>query len=222
MALYQALVDTQNRPAYCSSEQAGIRRYTDVIVQSDLGETFAKVLEPRGFLKTYIPHHLILSILRVATPEDQKRRERHRKVEKEAFSFCQDRATALKVDLKLVQVNMFFDESRMMFLYTAESRVDFRELVRELAHRYQMRIEMRQVGVRDEAKLRGGYGHCGRPLCCTSHLRQFYPITVKMAKEQDLSLNPAKISGLCGRLMCCLRYECPSRLRHSKPIVAEE
>ena len=85
-----------------------------------------------------------------------------------------------------------------------------------------MRIEMRQFGVRDEAKLRGGYGHCGRPLCCTAHLRQFYPITVKMAKEQDLSLNPAKISGLCGRLMCCLRYECPSRLRHSKQTLPEE
>jgi len=214
--LYQVQLESQSRPMYSSYQKAGLRRGTHVIVRQENGECYGMILDARSFAQGCIPHHLVLPILRVASEDDRKTRERHVSLEKEAFRHCQDRADQLKLNMKLVDVNMTFDESRLTYLYTAESRVAFRELVRELAHRYRIRIEMRQVGVRDEAKLRGGYGHCGRPLCCTAHLRQFYPITVKMAKEQELSLNPSKISGLCGRLMCCLRYECPSRLKHSR------
>lgn len=222
MALYQIQSESQNRPIYASWDTPVLKRRTPVILQWDGVEVYGEVLDVCPFLQTLVPGHQIHRITRPAGDEDQKRRVRHRQLEKEAFTTCRDWAQKFKLALKLVQVSMLFDETRLVFFYTAEERVDFRELVRELAHRFRIRIEMRQIGVRDEAKLRGGYGHCGRPLCCASHLRQFYPIGVKMAKDQGLSLNPAKISGLCGRLMCCLRYECPSRLKHAPPPVAEE
>jgi cell fate regulator YaaT (PSP1 superfamily) len=114
-----------------------------------------------------------------------------------------------------------FDESKLLFFYTADNKVDFRELVRILAQRFHTRVEMRQVGVRDEARLRGGFGHCGQMLCCARHLRQFHPVTIRMAKDQGLSLNPAKISGLCGRLMCCLRYEASPRPKDAAPPAGE-
>ena len=222
MALYQIQPDSQSRCIYASYEGSNLRRGALVIYQGDPGESFGEVLELRGFVQPCVPNHLISRIVRPASDDDQKRRQRHKLIEKEAFSTCKDWAKNMKLDLKLVQVVMLFDESRLVFLYTAEDRVDFRELVKDLAHKYKMRIEMRQIGVRDEAKLHGGYGHCGRPLCCSSHLRQFYPISVKMAKDQNLSLNPTKISGLCGRLMCCLRYESPSRQKHLPPVQSEE
>ena len=222
MALYQVQTDAQNRPIYASWENPSLKRRTPVILLGDGTELYGEVLDLCSFVQEHLPPHQVLRIARPAGEEDQKKRVRHRHVEKEAFLACRDWAHKFKLDLKLVQVAMLFDESRLVFFYTAEERVDFRELVRELAHRFRIRIEMRQIGVRDEAKLCGGYGHCGRPLCCSSHLRQFYPIGVKMAKDQGLSLNPAKISGLCGRLMCCLRYECPSRLKHAPPAPAEE
>lgn len=222
MALYQVQPESQNRPVYASWDAAALRRRTPVILLTDGAESYAEVLDLCTMLHPYLPSHQVQRIARAAGEEDQKKRARHRAVEKEAFGACRDWAQKFKLDMKLVQVSHLFDESRLLFFYTAEERVDFRELVRELAHRFRIRIEMRQIGVRDEAKLRGGYGHCGRPLCCSSHLRQFYPIGVKMAKDQGLSLNPAKISGLCGRLMCCLRYECPSRVKHAPPAPAEE
>ncbi len=211
MTLYQVQLDSQARSAYAQWDGPNLHRATPCIVQTEAGETFGKVLEARGFVQPCIASQQVLRFVRVASEDDQKRRTRHRQVERDAFIYCRDQARTLALDMKLIQVHMYFDESRLLFIYSSEGRVDFRELVRDLAHRFHMRIEMRQVGVRDEAKLLGGYGHCGRPLCCTGHLQQFYPITIRMAKDQGLSLNPAKISGRCGRLMCCLRYECPAR-----------
>jgi cell fate regulator YaaT (PSP1 superfamily) len=211
MTLYQVQIDSQSRSVYASWDGPTLTRQTSCIVQTESGETYGQVLEARNFLQPMASPGQILRLLRLAGEEDHRKRQKHRQVEREAFIYCRDQARVLNLEMKLVQAHLLFDESRLVFIYTSENRVDFRELVRDLAHRFHMRIEMRQVGVRDEARMLGGYGHCGRPLCCSSYLQQFYPITIRMAKEQGLSLNPAKISGRCGRLMCCLRYECPSK-----------
>ncbi len=149
-------------------------------------------------------------VVRHATRDDVAMRLRHEYREREAYQFCGLKIREHGLSMKLTRVEQAFDGSRIIFFYTAEERVDFRELVRELAAHFRMRIEMRQIGVRDEAKMLGGYGPCGRPLCCTSWLTSFDPVTIKMAKQQNLSLNPSRLSGMCGRLKCCLRYEIPN------------
>ena len=217
MTLYQVQIDSQSRPVYASWDGPALMRQSPCIVQTEVGETYGQVLEARSFIQPMAGPNQVLRLLRVAGEEDGKKRQRHRQVEREAFIYCRDQARAANLEMKLVQAHYYFDESRLLFIYTSEGRVDFRELVRDLAHRFHMRIEMRQVGVRDEARLLGGYGHCGRPLCCSGYLQQFYPITIRMAKDQGLSLNPAKISGRCGRLMCCLRYECPAKKGNPPP-----
>src|SRR5262249_56657876 len=136
-------------------------------------------------------------------------RLKHQHREREAFRIAVLKVRERGLGMKLARVEQAFDGSKLIFYFTADGRVDFRELVRELASEFRTRIEMRQIGVRDEAKLIGGYGTCGRPLCCTTFLQSFEPVSIKMAKQQELSLNPAKLSGLCGRLKCCLRYELP-------------
>ena len=146
-------------------------------------------------------------VIRAALAEDVQRAEMNAQKEKEAFPICQERIRAHKLDMKLVDVEYTFDNSKIIFYFTADGRVDFRELVKDLASIFKMRIELRQIGVRDEAKMLGGLGACGRPICCAAFLGDFQPLSIKMAKEQNLSLNPVKISGQCGRLMCCLRYE---------------
>ncbi|NLP18078.1 MAG: stage 0 sporulation family protein [Firmicutes bacterium] len=146
-------------------------------------------------------------VLRLATSADEKQVEENRKKEEKAFEICLDKIAAHKLPMKLIDVEYNFDNSKIIFYFTADGRVDFRELVRDLAAIFKTRIELRQIGVRDEAKMLGGLGPCGRTLCCCSFLGDFTPVSIRMAKEQNLSLNPAKISGLCGRLMCCLRYE---------------
>jgi cell fate regulator YaaT (PSP1 superfamily) len=146
-------------------------------------------------------------VIRLATDEDLMLRRRQQQREQEAYRIGLMKVRERGLAMKLARVEQLYDGSRLVFYFTAEGRVDFRELVRELAAEFHSRIEMRQIGVRDEAKMLGGYGSCGRPLCCTTWLRAFEPISIKMAKIQDLSLNPAKLSGLCGRLKCCLRYE---------------
>ena len=148
-------------------------------------------------------------VVRRATRDDVLTRLRHEQREQEAQRICLLKIRERGLAMKLAKVEQLFDGSRLIFYYTAEGRVDFRELVRDLAAHFRTRIEMRQIGVRDEAKLIGGYGTCGRPLCCTTFLTSFEPVSIKMAKQQDLSLNPSKLSGLCGRLKCCLRYELP-------------
>jgi cell fate regulator YaaT (PSP1 superfamily) len=149
-------------------------------------------------------------VVRVATREDLVARLKHEHREREAMRIATLKIRERGLGMKLTRVEQLFDGSRLVFYFTAESRVDFRELVKELAGEFRTRIEMRQIGVRDEAKMLGGYGTCGRPLCCTTFLNGFEPISIKMAKQQDLSLNPSKLSGLCGRLKCCLRYELPN------------
>ncbi len=147
------------------------------------------------------------SVIRVATPEDFKQIEKNKVREKEAFDICLKKIIQYGLNMSLVEVECTFDNSKLLFYFTSDNRVDFRELVKDLASVFRTRIELRQIGVRDEAKMLGGLGICGRPFCCASFLGEFQPVSIKMAKEQGLSLNPTKISGTCGRLMCCLKYE---------------
>lgn len=146
-------------------------------------------------------------VLRAATKEDKRKQEENRAKEKKAFRVCLDKINENKLDMKLVDVEYAFDNNKILFYFTADGRVDFRELVKDLASVFRTRIELRQIGVRDEAKMLGGLGICGRVFCCNTFLGEFQPVSIKMAKEQGLSLNPTKISGTCGRLMCCLKYE---------------
>lgn len=147
------------------------------------------------------------TVLRKATADDYKRYETNKAKEKEAFTVCLDKIRAHGLDMKLIEAEYTFDNNKLVFYFSADGRVDFRELVKDLASAFHTRIELRQIGIRDEAKLLGGLGICGRPFCCSSFLSDFVQVSIKMAKEQNLSLNSSKISGTCGRLMCCLRYE---------------
>ena len=147
------------------------------------------------------------NVIRRADDEDLKQVEENKKKEVEAFSICLEKIKKHGLEMKLIDVEYTFDNNKVLFYFTADGRVDFRELVKDLASIFRTRIELRQIGVRDEAKMVGGLGACGRALCCSSHLAEFHPVSIKMAKEQSLSLNPSKISGTCGRLMCCLKYE---------------
>jgi cell fate regulator YaaT (PSP1 superfamily) len=149
-------------------------------------------------------------IVRLATHDDIVLRAKQQQRERNAHRVALLKIREHGLSMKLTKVEHAFDQSRLVFYFTADARVDFRELVRELASEFRMRIEMRQIGVRDEAKALGGYGTCGRPLCCTTFLTAFEPVSIRMAKQQELSLNPSKLSGLCGRLKCCLRYELPN------------
>ena len=146
-------------------------------------------------------------VIRIANEQDEQKAENNRQTEKKAFSVCMQKIMELELDMQLVSAECAFDDSRILFFFTADERVDFRELVKLLANTFHTRIELRQIGVRDKAKMVGGLGICGRPFCCASFLDDFQPVSIKMAKTQSLSLNPTKISGTCGRLMCCLKYE---------------
>ena len=145
--------------------------------------------------------------IRVATPEDNKVFKENEKKAQDAFKVCEEKIAKHNLEMKLIDVEYTFDSSKLLFYFTADTRIDFRELVKDLAAIYKTRIELRQIGVRDEVKMLGGYGMCGRELCCVNHLTDLNPVSIKMAKEQGLSLNPTKISGSCGRLMCCLKHE---------------
>jgi cell fate regulator YaaT (PSP1 superfamily) len=178
-----------------------------VVVETDRGRALAIVVAPpREVPASQAPPDL-KSVLRLATDEDRALAASNATREREAFKFCQARIQERKMEMKLVRAEYLFDGSKVVFYFTADGRVDFRELVKDLAHYFHTRIEMRQIGVRDEAKLTGGLGICGRELCCCTFLVDFAPVSVKMAKEQGLALNPNKISGQCGRLLCCLAYE---------------
>lgn len=147
------------------------------------------------------------AVIRVATPEDDARAQKNRSKEKDAMRICQEKIRKHNLDMKLIDAEYTFDNNKVLFYFTADGRIDFRDLVKDLAAVFKMRIELRQIGVRDETKILGGIGICGRVLCCNSFLSEFAPVSIKMAKEQNLSLNPTKISGVCGRLMCCLKNE---------------
>ena len=178
-----------------------------VIVETDRGRAMAiVVIPPREVSEGEAPEGL-KSILRLATEEDLALAETNAAREQDAHRYCVKRIHSRQLEMKMVRAEYAFDGSKIIFFFTADGRIDFRELVKDLAHHFHTRIEMRQIGVRDEAKLVGGLGICGRELCCCSFLTQFHPVSVKMAKEQGLALNPTKISGQCGRLLCCLGYE---------------
>jgi len=178
-----------------------------VIVETDRGRALGTIVEPpREVPRSQAPDD-VKSIIRLATPEDINMANINASREREAMRFCQRRIQERRMEMKLVRAEYLFDGSKIVFYFTADGRIDFRELVKDLAHHFHTRIEMRQIGVRDEAKLTGGIGICGRELCCCTFLTEFAPVSVKMAKEQGLALNPNKISGQCGRLLCCLGYE---------------
>lgn len=147
------------------------------------------------------------SVIRIATEEDDKKAIENNEKEKKAFKICKEKIAKHGLEMKLIETEYTFDNNKVLFYFTADGRIDFRELVKDLASVFKTRIELRQVGVRDETKMLGGIGICGRPLCCNAYLSEFIPVSIKMAKEQSLSLNPTKISGICGRLMCCLKNE---------------
>lgn len=179
----------------------------NVIVETARGIEFGKVVSP---VKEVGENDVVLplkKIIRPALPEDVEAVEENRQQARMAYTTCVTKIAEHSLDMKLVDVEYTFDRNKIVFYFTAEGRVDFRNLVKDLASIFRTRIELRQIGVRDEAKMLGGIGPCGRMLCCSTYLGDFEPVSIKMAKDQNLSLNPSKISGLCGRLMCCLKYE---------------
>ncbi len=176
-----------------------------VIVETDQGLSFGKIVIPP--VENENTGRKLKQIVRVATREDFLRREEIKKIEKKAFEFCIQHIDALNLLMNLFSVESTFDQKKLTFFYTADGRIDFRELIKLLVKEFSIRIEMRQVGIRNLSKHCGGLGKCGREICCSSFMHTFEPVSIKMAKEQGLSLNPAKISGVCGRLMCCLTFE---------------
>lgn len=184
-----------------------VYRGQHVIVETAMGKEYGEVM----IANRQLPDEKIVAplkkIIRIATEKDRRQNEQNKKDEKEAFKICEDKIKEYKLDMKLMDVEYKFDKSKLLFFFTADGRIDFRDLVKDLAAIFKTRIELRQIGVRDEVRRLGGNGVCGRELCCCSFLGSFETVTIKMAKEQNVSLNPSKISGNCGRLMCCLKYE---------------
>lgn len=179
----------------------------NVIVETARGIEYGHVLiAPREVDDSKVIQPL-KAVIRLATPEDDEIERKNKEKEKDAFKICLEKIAKHKLQMKLIDAEYTFDNNKVLFYFTADGRIDFRELVKDLAAVFRTRIELRQIGVRDETKIRGGLGICGRPLCCSTYLTEFAAVSIKMAKEQNLSLNPTKISGVCGRLMCCLTNE---------------
>ena len=192
---------------YFDPAELPIRKDDYVIVETARGIEYGKAVTDK---KTVSEHDVVLplkKVVRMADQKDQMNVEENRQAAEEAYEICCKKISEHRLDMKLVDVEYTFDRNKVIFYFTADGRVDFRELVKDLAAIFRTRIELRQIGVRDEAKMLGGIGPCGRMLCCSTFLGDFEPVSIKMAKDQNLSLNPTKISGLCGRLMCCLKYE---------------
>ncbi len=178
-----------------------------VIVETSKGIEYGIVSIPNRNIQDEAVTSPLRNVLRIMNQEDRRTLELNRQKEKKAFAVCEQKIASHKLKMKLIDVSCAFDNSKLLFYFTSDNRVDFRELVKDLASVFRMRIELRQIGVRDEAKMFGGLGVCGREFCCRGYLGDFQPVSIKMAKEQGLSLNPTKISGTCGRLMCCLKHE---------------
>ncbi|PAE36754.1 PSP1 domain-containing protein [Bacillus sp. 7884-1] len=192
---------------YFDPGDLSIQKDDFVIVETVRGVEYGKAVVPR---KQVEEHDVVLPLKKVVRIADHKDRmivEENKQAAQEAYEVCNEKVNGHQLDMKLVDVEYTFDRNKVIFYFTADGRVDFRELVKDLAAIFRTRIELRQIGVRDEAKMLGGIGPCGRMLCCSTFLGDFDPVSIKMAKDQNLSLNPTKISGLCGRLMCCLKYE---------------
>lgn len=206
---------------YFAPQQIELSVHDNVIVETARGLEYGEVvLGPKEVADKELNNPL-KDVLRKATEADDKKHAQNALAEKEAFQICQKKIAQHKLPINLVEVSYTFDVSKIIFYFTAEGRVDFRELVKDLASVFRTRIELRQIGVRDQAKVVGGIGSCGRVICCNSVLGDFQPVSIKMAKKQNLSLNPAKISGVCGRLMCCLKYENYDEVKGAKKQVFE-
>ena len=206
---------------YFDPEEYELKIGDNVIVETARGVECGEVAMERKEIAEEDIVQPLKKLIRIATPDDLKKVAENAIKEKTAFDICVKKIAAHKLEMKLVNVEYTFDNSKILFYFTADGRVDFRELVKDLASVFRTRIELRQIGVRDEAKMMGGLGVCGKPFCCATFLGEFQPVSIKMAKEQGLSLNPTKISGTCGRLMCCLKYEQAAYedLLHSTPKV---
>jgi len=201
-------IENRNDLLHFRSPDVDVKLDDSVIIQSLTGEELGKVV--RHFGETFSAHRsipCIPAILRKATSKDIEVFGKKKREEGRAFEYCQNRIKEREIPIKLVRVTFFTTEKKAIFYFTSEGRIDFRDLVKDLAKKFRMRIEMRQIGIRDEAKMIGGVGICGRQLCCKTFLNNLEPITLQMAKKQNLNMNPIKISGMCGRLMCCLSYE---------------
>ncbi len=184
-----------------------IEKGMNVIVETARGVEFGEVVLPIREITDDGVIQPLKPVLRIATAEDVEQEKRNREKEKEAFKICLEKIKKRELEMKLIEAEYTFDNNKVLFYFTADGRIDFRELVKDLAAVFKTRIELRQIGVRDETKIMGGIGICGRELCCNTFLPEFAPVSIRMAKEQNLSLNPTKISGVCGRLMCCLKNE---------------
>jgi len=206
--IVQVALRGSRKDFFLNSRHLWLQRNDPVIVQAEHGEAMGNVfLLDRALLELKRPGNVTREIIRKATEEDLDLGDHLAQREREAFDYCCERIAARELDMDLTEVEATFTGHRITFYFSAEHRVDFRELVKDLAARFQTRIELRQIGVRDQAKRLDGCGACGRAFCCSSWLRDFHPVTLRMAREQQLTLNPTKISGACGRLMCCLSYE---------------
>ena len=192
---------------YFDPDGKQINNGQQVIVETARGVECGEVALPNRIVDDSEIVSPLKKVIRIATAEDLQKITENKKKEQEALEICQQKINEHKLDMKLVDVEYTFDNNKILFYFTADGRVDFRELVKDLASIFRTRIELRQIGVRDESKMLGGLGICARPFCCSTFLGEFQPVSIKMAKEQSLSLNPTKISGTCGRLMCCLKYE---------------
>ena len=205
------IIGVRFRPAgkiyYFAPGKFHIKKGQQVIVETARGIEFGHLVMGTKEVEEDQITQPLKSVIRLANNEDRKIEERNREKEKEAFQICLEKIRKHKLEMKLIDAEYTFDNNKVLFYFTADGRIDFRELVKDLAAVFRTRIELRQIGVRDETKLRGGIGICGRELCCHTYLSEFAPVSIKMAKEQNLSLNPTKISGVCGRLMCCLTNE---------------
>lgn len=198
---------TAGKVYYFDPGKLDIKRNDHVIVETARGIEYGTVVgDPKEESEDKVVQPL-KPVLRVATPKDDEQEAGNKLKEKEAFKICVEKIRKHNLQMKLIDAEYTFDNNKVLFYFTADGRIDFRELVKDLASVFKTRIELRQIGVRDETKILGGIGICGRPLCCHTHLSEFAPVSIKMAKEQNLSLNPTKISGVCGRLMCCLKNE---------------
>ncbi|MBM3253932.1 MAG: stage 0 sporulation family protein [Candidatus Omnitrophica bacterium] len=192
---------------YFNSTGIKLKPGQSVIVETEYGLDYGEVISEKEVIDETPKEESVKKVVRVATKEDLNHIQENKNRLKEICDTCLKKIQERNLNMKLVEAEYSFDRSKLVFYFTSEERIDFRDLVKDLAHTFKARIELKQIGVRDEAKLLGGFGSCGRALCCAKFLKDFEPVTIKMAKEQSLPLNPSKISGVCGRLMCCLGYE---------------
>lgn len=215
---------TAGKVYYFDPDNFDVKAGDNVIVETARGLEFGMITMDITEVQEADIVAPLKKIIRIATPEDEKKHEENEKKKAKSLALCQEKIEKRGLEMKLIDVEYTFDNSKIIFYFTADGRIDFRELVKDLAAVFKMRIELRQIGVRDEAKMLGGIGSCGRPLCCNAWLADFEPVSIKMAKVQNLSLNPTKISGICGRLMCCLKYENDiyNELKHGMPDPGEK